>query len=310
MSAAPTAFAVLPCEDKQGPGRCYREGRRRRVMKTLIAVLTVAVVMGVPGKLSAQDAAGGLRERLQDLKLTEAQEAKIADIRKDCRTKVQEVVKELAGVAREEVTKVRAVLTPEQQKKLQDLREERRERRAGSLAERVAHLEELDLTDAEVAKIAEIRKECRPKLVKAMESLQGLLNDDQKKASEQALKDGKKRKEVLEAIKLTDEQKEKVEAVCKELRTLVHEELTQMRDVLTDSQKEKLEEFKDERKERVRDRTACRIANLKDLDLTDEQKTKIADIRKEYRPKVQEAGNTLRATVREEIDAIRDVLKD
>ena len=46
---------------------------------------------------------------------------------------------------------------------------------------------------------------------------------------------------------------------------------------------------------------AHRIANLKDLNLTDEQKTKIAEIRKEYRPKVHEAGNKLRASVREEI---------
>jgi Spy/CpxP family protein refolding chaperone len=86
--------------------------------------------------------------------------------------------------------------------------------------------------------------------------------------------------------------------------------MEKIRDVLSEEQKAKLLELKDERKERVRDRRACRIANFKDLDLSDEQKTKIMEIRKEYRPKVQEAGNTLRATVREEIDAIRDVLKD
>ena len=43
-----------------------------------------------------------------------------------------------------------------------------------------------------------------------MEGLQGLLTDDQKKAREEALKAGKKRREVLESLKLTDEQKEKV----------------------------------------------------------------------------------------------------
>ena len=52
-----------------------------------------------------------------------------------------------------------------------------------------------------------------------------------------------------------------------------------------------------------------RIANLKDLNLTDDQKTQIADIRKEYRPKVHEAGNKLRATVREEVEAILAVIK-
>ena len=85
--------------------------------------------------------------------------------------------------------------------------------------------------------------------------------------------------------------------------------MEKIRDVLTEEQKEKLAELKEERQERVRDRMAHRIANLKDLNLTDEQKTKIADIRKEYRPKVHEAGNKLRATVREEVEAIVAVIK-
>ena len=50
-------------------------------------------------------------------------------------------------------------------------------------------------------------------------------------------------------------------------------------------------------------------ARLQDLNLSDEQEAKIADIRKEYRPKVQEAGNKLRATAREEVEAIVAVLK-
>jgi Spy/CpxP family protein refolding chaperone len=54
---------------------------------------------------------------------------------------------------------------------------------------------------------------------------------------------------------------------------------------------------------------AARIANLKDLNLTDEQKTKLADIRKEFRPKVHEAGNKLRAAVREQATAILAVIK-
>jgi Spy/CpxP family protein refolding chaperone len=56
-------------------------------------------------------------------------------------------------------------------------------------------------------------------------------------------------------------------------------------------------------------RWAARIANLDELNLTDEQKAKIADIRKEYRPKVHEAGNKLRAAIREEVDMITNVLK-
>ena len=54
--------------------------------------------------------------------------------------------------------------------------------------------------------------------------MEGLLSDEQKKAREEGLKAGKKRREVLASLKLTDEQKEKVEAVAKEVGTLVREE--------------------------------------------------------------------------------------
>jgi Spy/CpxP family protein refolding chaperone len=80
-------------------------------------------------------------------------------------------------------------------------------------------------------------------------------------------------------------------------------------EVLSAEQKEKLQDLKDERKERVRDRHAHAIANLKELNLTEDQKAKIADIRKEYRPKVHEAGNKLRATVREEMTQIVAIIK-
>ena len=222
---------------------------------------------------------------------------------------MQEAAKELGTVVKDEVDKARAVLTPEQRTKLAAEKEERKEFRAERLAERIAHVEELDLTDDEVAKFAEIRKEYRPKVEKALKELQGLLSDDQKKARQEAVRADKKRREILASLNLTDDQKAKVEAVGKEVRALLREEVEKMRDVLTESQKEKLEEFKDERKDRVRDRKAHAIASFKDLNLTDEQKTKLMDIRKEYRPKVHEAGNKLRATVREEVEAILAVIK-
>ena len=278
-------------------------------MRSLIAVLTVAVGLSVPGQLSAQRGDGALAERIQDLNLTDDQEAKIADIRKECRPKIQEAAKELAAAVKEEVEKVRAVLTQEQKEKLQALKEERRERRAEGLAERIAHLRELDLTDAERAKIAEIRKEFRPKVAKALGDLRGLLTADQRKAREEALKAGKKRREVIASLKLTDAQKEKVETIGQEVRALVLEKMEKIRDVLTEGQKEKLQEFQAERRERVRDRRAHRIANLRELNLTDAQKSQITEIRKEYRPRVHEAGNKLRATVREEVEAIVAVLK-
>ena len=59
----------------------------------------------------------GLAERIQDLNLTDEQEAKIADIRKESRPKVEEAAKELGVVVKQEEDKVRAVLTPEQTEK-------------------------------------------------------------------------------------------------------------------------------------------------------------------------------------------------
>jgi Spy/CpxP family protein refolding chaperone len=123
------------------------------------------------------------------------------------------------------------------------------------------------------------------------------------------VKAGKKRAEVVASLNLTDEQKEKVAAVCKDVATLVREELEKMRDVLSAEQQEKLAVLKDERHDRVRDRMACAIANARELRLTDDQKNQIAAIRTEYRPKVQEAGNKLRAAVRQEVEAIVAVLK-
>src|SRR5262249_3311307 len=90
-----------------------------------------------------------LVERIQDLSLSDAQEAKIAEIRKDCEPKVKDAAKELAGLVKEEEQKLGEVLTAEQKQKIQALKEERKDYRSECLAHTVAHLKELDLTDAE-----------------------------------------------------------------------------------------------------------------------------------------------------------------
>src|SRR5262249_2126989 len=144
----------------------------------------------------------GLAERIQDLNLTDEQETKIADIQKECAPKVQEAGKELAGVVKEEGEKVRAGLTPEKREKIQAAREERREGRLDGLAARLAHLRELDLTDGEMSKIADIRQEYRPKIANALKGLESILSDQQKQARAEALKEGKKRREVLQALNL------------------------------------------------------------------------------------------------------------
>jgi Spy/CpxP family protein refolding chaperone len=246
-------------------------------MGVVALAVGVAVYAALPAAAEDKGKAGGeLAARIQDLNLTDEQEAKIAQIRKECQPKVQEAGKELAAALKDEVEKVRGVLTPEQRTKLEADKEERQEQRAEGLAERMAHLHELDLTEGERTKIGEIRQQYRPKIEQALKQLDGLLSDDQKKARQEALQAGKTRKEVLQSLKLTDEQREKVQAVGKEVATLVREEMEQVRDVLSAEQKEKLQELKDERAERVRDRRAHRIANLKDLNLSEDQKSQMS----------------------------------
>jgi len=280
-------------------------------MRMLSTVLALAPLLALGAKLAAQEAKGEgvLVVTIQDMNLTDEQEAKIADIIKDFRTKNAEAIKELSSAVKNEMEKVNAVITAEQKAKLETLKEERKEAREECLAHRFAQLKELELTDDEMTKIGAIRSEFRPKLVKAARALEGLLSDDQNKVRVEGLKEGKKRKEILESMKLTDDQKQKVAAVAKELGDLVREEAEKVSDVLTASQKEQLTELKDERREQVRDRLAHRITNLRDLNLTDEQKTKLADIRKESRPKIQQAGNELRAAIREEMEKILAVIK-
>jgi Spy/CpxP family protein refolding chaperone len=286
-------------------------------MRTLTTVLALVLGMAVYAtQLAATEEKPDekvgviLVAQIQDLHLTDDQETKIAEIRKEYQPKVQEAAKDLRSVAKEEFEKIHGVLTADQQKKCEEIREERRESRGNRLSERLAHLEELDLTEAETAKLAEIRKDFRPRIEKTLTQLRGVLTDEQRTAREAALKAGKNRREVMAALKLTDDQKSKIEPICKEVRTLVREEMEKMRDVLSESQRERLRELREERRESVRHRRAHAIANFKELNLTDDQKTKIEEIRKEYRPKVQEAGNKLRATVREEVEGILKVIKD
>jgi Spy/CpxP family protein refolding chaperone len=254
-----------------------------------------------------------VRERMmlviQDLNLTDEQESKIKDIQNEFRPKVEEASKNLRNLVKEEMDKVHTILTPEQREKLQALKEERRERRAERLSERLAHFEDLDLTDAEVTKIEEICKETRPKIEKALEALDGILTEEQQKARDEAIKAGKPRREIMESLKLTEDQKKIVMSACKELTAAVHQEMGKIKEVLTEQQQAKLQELQDVQKDHVRDRRAHRVANSQDINLTDEQKSKITEVRKEFHPKIHEAGNKLRGVIRDEVDAIEAAIK-
>ena len=120
---------------------------------------------------------------------------------------------------------------------------------------------------------------------------------------------GKSRREVLASLNLTEEQRSKIESVGNEVRGIVHEEIDKIRDVLDPQQREKLSAMRQDRLEQFRARTFFAIASLRDLNLTDEQVTKLKAVQNEYGSRIEEAGNQLRAIVREEIRAIVAVVK-
>jgi Spy/CpxP family protein refolding chaperone len=170
---------------------------------------------------------------IQDLNLTDEQEAQIAAIRKEYRPKIEESAKELKNLAKEEVDQIKSVFTQEQKPKIQAMIEEHKEFKEESLAQTVASLKELDLTEAEHAKIAEIRKEFRPKIDEAAKRLESLLNDTQKMARDEAVKSDKTRTQVLQSLNLTGAQKTELENVGKQLKDLVGNEVAKIQGVLT-----------------------------------------------------------------------------
>jgi len=286
--------------------------------------MSVGAITGVAQVVTDKPAVGTadkLRERLQDaqvkvlvvsiqdIDLSDEQEAEIAAIRKEYRPKIEASAKELKSLVKEEVDGIRNVFTPEQRPKIQAIIEERKDFREESLAHKIAGLKELDLTETELAKIAEIRKEYRPKIDEAAKQLENLLTDTQKEARKEAIKDDKPRREVLKVLNLTSAQTSELENNAKELKDLVGSEMSKLRGVLTAGQKETLQDLRAERREMVRDRLAHQIANLKDLNLTEQQKESLMNIRQEFRPKIQEAGNALRTEIGEEVGKIVAVLK-
>lgn len=287
-------------------------------MKASIAVATMVLALSASGLCPARQPQPTTPtksrivvsiERIRDINLTEAQEAEIAGIQDEYAPKIEDAIADLKTVVREEIDMARVILTPEQLAKLENMKDERKAMRVEGLSSRLAHLRDLDLTDDEMTKIVEIRKDYRARIANALEGLQGILSPEQAKLREDALKAGKSRREVLASLNLNEEQKSKVDAVGKQVRALVKEEVEKLRAILNPELKENVDAMKADRREYVRDRVAFAIVNYKELNLTGQQKTKLETIRAEYRPRVQQAGNQLRALVREELAAIVAVLK-
>src|SRR5215471_19151168 len=90
--SAPDGYSFCPAGTRNMAG-VLTEGEC--IMKTLLAAVLLVVTVLICPTLGA-GGGEGLAERIQDLNLTDAQEAKIAEIRKECRTKIQQTDKELA----------------------------------------------------------------------------------------------------------------------------------------------------------------------------------------------------------------------
>src|SRR5262245_52713788 len=81
----------------------FRPSPKEAVMRTVMALVALAVgtlvyatLPAATGEQAGQKTTGRLAERTQDLNLTDEQEARIADLRKGFRPKVEQAIKELA----------------------------------------------------------------------------------------------------------------------------------------------------------------------------------------------------------------------
>jgi Spy/CpxP family protein refolding chaperone len=298
--------------------------RTAHALLTLVFILTVGVTFAAAQVATeereaavataveedAQDAKPRIRViTIKDIELTDEQEARIAAIRKEYGTKIKDEAEQLKKLATEELDKIRNTFTPEQRTKVREFIAEQKEFKVESLAHALANLEALDLTQAELQKIAEIRKDFRPKMEERLKQSDSLLTDEQKKAREEAIKANKPRREVLQALNLSSEQRAELENISKDFKDLVGNEVAKIRDVLTDAQKETLQDLRAERREMVRNHLAHQLANLRDLNLTDEQKATLMQVRQEYGPRIQELGNKLRGSISDEVGKVVEVLK-
>jgi len=129
-------------------------------------------------------------------------------------------------------------------------------------------LEGLDLTAEQKEKLGKIREELGPKMKEVFGKLRDILTEEQRSAAEESAKKakeaGKKGRELFEAvessIKLTDEQKEKMDKLAPEILAVQKEMVKQLMGVLTPEQQGKIKEKmqpggKKERKPRDRKAT-------------------------------------------------------
>ena len=112
-----------------------------------------------------------------------------------------------------------------------------------------AAIESMDLSEDQKEKLGKIRDDFEVKKQEIQGKLAELLTEEQKQTAKDALDSarqaGKKGREVYQSLeaslKITDEQKQKMEPIGKELQKLVSDTMKQVVEVLTPEQKETLQ---------------------------------------------------------------------
>ena len=110
----------------------------------------------------------------------------------------------------------------------------------------------ITLTDEQQTKLEEVKKEYSPKVSELLDKTNGILTAEQKQARADAVKaakaEGKKGKDLTaageEAMKLTDDQKQQMASVDKDLQALNKEIRGKITEFLTDEQKTALKKPK------------------------------------------------------------------
>lgn len=121
---------------------------------------------------------------------------------------------------------------------------------------------DITLTDEQKTKVAELEKEYAPKMKELREKLDKVMTEEQKKARQDVMKEarekgkeGRKGKELQQAIKdamkLTEEQQKSYDEADKKVTALRLEILEKVKPLLTDEQKAKLPKRPEARKKKA-----------------------------------------------------------
>jgi Spy/CpxP family protein refolding chaperone len=174
-----------------------------------------------------------------------------------------------------------------------------------AMMERWAMLKGVNLTDDQKAKVEAVKQEYGPKFKKAWGKIDSILTEEQRKVRDEAAKAAKAAgkhgeevwKDAKAAVTLNDDQKAKMAEARKEAEALHKEAREKTMSILTTDQKQQLK--KSHEGKRGHPEGGFGGEMLKGLNLTDDQKAKVAEVKKEYGPRLKEAQTNLDALRKE-----------